>query len=53
MYGNLLEEFESIRNEELFTLEYQKEILRKERLEYEEKTAFHFYIMLTEDQSII
>jgi ribosomal-protein-alanine N-acetyltransferase len=48
-----LEAFEPIRNKEFFTLEYQKELLRKERLEYEEKTAFHFYIMLTEDPSRI
>ena len=48
-----LKAFEPIRNEEFFTLEYQKEILRRERLEYEEKTSFHFYIMLTEDLSRI
>lgn len=42
-----LEAFEPVRNEEFFSLEYQREVLRNEMLEYEDKTAFRFYIMLT------
>lgn len=41
-----LEAFEPVRTEEFFSLAYQKEVLRKEMLAYEEKTAFRFYIVL-------
>lgn len=47
------DKFEPIRNEGFFSLKYQKERVRRERFEYEEKTAFHFYIILTEDPSRI
>lgn len=43
-----LETFEPKRNEKFFSLEYQQEILKKEIAEFEEKTAFHFYIMPVE-----
>ncbi len=43
-----LEEFEPKRSEEFFSLEYQKEILKKEMLDYKEKRAFRFYIKLVE-----
>ena len=48
-----LKEFEPVRNKEFFSLEYQKEILRRERLECEERKSFHFYIMLAEEPSRI
>ena len=43
-----LEAFEPTRNEEFFSLEYQQEVLKKEMSEYEERTAFRFYIMSVE-----
>lgn len=41
-----LEKFEPLRSEDFFTLEYQKELLEREMVEFEEKTAFKFYIQL-------
>lgn len=43
-----LEAFEPVRSEEFFSLEYQRETLKKEMVEYEARTAFRFYIMSTE-----
>ena len=40
-----LETFEPVRDESFFSLEYQKKALRREMLEYKEKTSFRFYIM--------
>lgn len=49
-----LEEFEPIRSEEFFTLEYQKKALEKEMADYNEKTAFRFYIRpVSQPQKII
>ena len=45
---DFLEAFEPVRNEEFFSLKYQREVLKKEKLEYEEKTAFRFYIIPAE-----
>ncbi len=42
-----LEAFEPIRSEEFFSLEYQREALKKEIFEYKEKITFRFYITLT------
>jgi ribosomal-protein-alanine N-acetyltransferase len=39
-----LEAFEPVRNEEFFSLNYQKEILKKEMIAYVEKNSFRFYI---------
>lgn len=41
---SFLEAFEPVRDEEFFSLQYQQEVLKREMLEYEEKTAFRFYI---------
>ena len=43
-----LEELEPIRDEEFFSLEYQREILKNEVCAWKENTAFRFYIRLTE-----
>lgn len=43
-----LEAFEPIRKEEFFSLKYQQAVLKKEMSEYEERTAFRFYIMTVE-----
>lgn len=40
-----LEAFEPVRDEKFFSLEHQREIIKQEMLQWEEKTAFHFYIM--------
>lgn len=40
-----LKAFEPARSEDFFSPAYQREILRKEIQEFEEKTGFHFYIM--------
>ena len=40
-----LESFEPVRDENFFSLEYQKKTLKREMLEYKEKTSFRFYIM--------
>ena len=40
-----LKAFEPARSEDFFSPAYQREILRKEMQEVEEKTGFHFYIM--------
>lgn len=45
---DFLEAFEPVRSEEFFSLEYQRETLKKEMVEYEARTAFRFYIMSTE-----
>lgn len=45
---DFLEAFEPVRNEEFFSLKYQREVLKKEILEYKAKTAFRFYIRLVE-----
>lgn len=50
---DFLEAFEPVRNEEFFSLEYQREVLKKEKLEYEEKTAFRFYIITAEQPTKI
>ena len=39
-----LEAFEPVREEEFFSLQYQQDVLRKEVLAHQEKTAFRFYI---------
>lgn len=39
-----LEKFEPVRDEEFFSLEYQRDILKREIAEYQEKKAFRFYI---------
>lgn len=36
--------FEPVRNEEFFTLPYQREVLKREMRAHEEKTGFRFYI---------
>lgn len=41
---SFLEAFEPVRDEEFFSLQYQQEVLKKEMLDYKEKTAFRFYI---------
>lgn len=43
-----LEEFEPKRDDEFFSLEHQREILRTEMCDRKENTAFRFYIRLTE-----
>jgi len=48
-----LEEFEPKRDDEFFSLEYQQETLKKEICARKEKTAFHFYIRLTEQPNQI
>lgn len=45
---SFLEAFEPLRNEEFFSLEHQREVLKKEMLAYGEKTAFRFYIIPAE-----
>lgn len=50
---DFLEAFEPIRNEDFFTLEYQKSILKKEMADCEARTAFRFYIMSMEHPSKI
>ena len=50
---DFLEAFEPVRNKEFFSLEYQREVLNKEKLEYEEKTAFRFYIIPAEQPTKI
>lgn len=50
---DFLEAFEPVRNEEFFSLEHQREVLKKEILEYEEKTAFRFYIIPVEQPTEI
>ncbi len=42
---DFLKVFEPVRNEEFFSLEHQREVLKREMFEYEEKTAFRFYII--------
>ena len=48
-----LEAFEPIRNEDFFSLECQREIIKSEMAEFKEKTAFHFYIEPIEQPSKI
>lgn len=48
-----LKEFEPVRNEEFFSLEYQRKVLKEEMLEYKKKTAFRFYIISMEQPSKI
>lgn len=43
-----LEKFEPRRDDAFFSLEHQREILRAEVCNWKEKTAFRFYIKLTE-----
>lgn len=43
-----LQEFDPIRSEEFYTLEYQQQALEKEMLDFKEKTAFRFYIQLVD-----
>ena len=50
---DFLEASEPMRNEEFFSLKYQREVLKKEKLEYEEKTAFRFYIIPVEQPTKI
>lgn len=45
---SFLESFEPVRSEEFFSLEYQQAVLKKEMSEYEERTAFRFYILSVE-----
>lgn len=45
---DFLKAFEPVRSQEFFTLEYQQAVLKKEISEYEERTAFRFYIRSTE-----
>lgn len=45
---SFLETFEPVRSEEFFSLEYQQAVLKKEISEYEERTAFRFYILSVE-----
>lgn len=42
-----LEKYEPIREEEFFSLEYQRKLLEEERLDFCQKTAFRFYLTLT------
>ena len=46
-----LETFEPVRNEEFFSLEYQRSVLEKEMIEYRARTAFRFYIVPIEHPS--
>ncbi len=50
---DFLEAFEPVRSEEFFTLEYQQAVLKKEISEYEERTAFRFYILSVEQPTKI
>ena len=50
---SFLEAFEPKRSEEFFSLEYQRKILKNEVADFEEKTAFHFYIIPLEQPSKI
>lgn len=50
---DFLEAFEPVRSEEFFSLEYQQAVLKKEMSEYEERTAFRFYILSMEQPSKI
>lgn len=45
---DFLRPFEPVRSEEFYSRKYQQEILKKEMLGAEEKTAFYFYIMPVE-----
>lgn len=48
-----LEAFEPVRTEEFFTIGYQKEVLEEEMQSFQAKTAFRFYITLTEKPQTI
>ena len=48
-----LESFEPVRNEEFFSLEYQRAALKKEMVEYKARTAFRFYISMKRPSKII
>lgn len=50
---DFLEAFEPVRSEEFFSLEYQQSVLKKEMSEYEERTAFRFYILSMEQPTKI
>lgn len=50
---DFLEAFEPVRSEEFFSLEYQQAVLKKEMSEYEERTAFRFYILSMEQPTKI
>ncbi len=50
---NFLEAFEPVRSEEFFSLKYQQTLLKREISQYEEKTAFHFYILPVEQPTKI
>ena len=41
---DFLEAFEPIRTDEFFSLEYQQAVLKKEMLDYKERTSFRFYM---------
>lgn len=50
---DFLEAFEPVRSEEFFSFQHQREVLKKEMLEHEEKTAFRFYIIPVEQPTKI
>lgn len=50
---DFLEAFEPVRSEAFFSLEYQRAALKKEMVEYEERTVFRFYIVPMEQPSKI
>lgn len=50
---DFLEAFEPVRSEEFFSLECQQAVLKKEISEYEERTAFRFYILSMEQPTKI
>lgn len=45
---SFLEKFEPKRNEEFFSVEYQKEILKKEMIGFNERISAHFYLKIVE-----
>nr|WP_307988923.1 GNAT family N-acetyltransferase [uncultured Niameybacter sp.] len=50
---DFLEAFEPVRSEEFFSLGCQQAVLKKEISEYEERTAFRFYILSMEQPTKI
>jgi len=50
---DFLEAFEPVRDGTFFSVEHQREVLKREMLAYEERTAFRFYILPADQPSRI
>ncbi len=48
-----LEKFEPQRSEDFFSLEFQKDVLKKEMFDFTNKTSAHFYIKASESPQMI